>query len=101
MVDHGIIWIEGEVMRRSDCMVASLCPLSIQVRINHSAMSVASREDWDGYLQERLCKVPLGMRMLAPPTLVVIKEIIESLVDSRVSALKKGQTILAIEGSIL
>lgn len=37
------------------------------------------------------------MRMLAPPTSVVTKEIIELLVDSRVPAPKKGQAILAIK----
>ena len=49
-------------------------------------------------MQERLCKVPLGMRMLAPPTSVVIEEIKEFPVDSGVLALKKEQTMPAIEG---
>ena len=49
-------------------------------------------------MQERLCKVPLGMRMLAPSTSFVIEEVIESPMDSRVLALKKEQTMLAIEG---
>ena len=38
------------------------------------------------------------MGTLAPLTLVVIEEIIESPMDSRAPALKKGQTILVIEG---
>ena len=38
------------------------------------------------------------MRMPTPPTSVVIKEIIESLVDSRAPAPKKGQAIPTIEG---
>ena len=38
------------------------------------------------------------MRMLAPPTSVVIEEIIESPMDLGVPGLKKGQAIPAIEG---
>jgi len=44
-------------------------------------------------LQERLCKIPL-----APLTSVIIKEITESLVDSRALATKKGQAMPSIEG---
>ena len=50
-------------------------------------------------MQERLCKVTPGMRMLASPTSVIIKEIIESLVNLGAPATKKGQAILATEGS--
>jgi len=44
-------------------------------------------------LRERLYKIPP-----APSTLVVIKEITKSPVDSGVPALKKGQAMSAIEG---
>ena len=33
LANRGIIWIEREVMQKSDCMVASLCPPSTQARI--------------------------------------------------------------------
>lgn len=74
-------------------MVASLCPQSTQARTSHNL-----RKDWDEYLQEHLCKVPPGMRMFAPSTLIVIKEIIESLVDSGVLTPKKEQIMPTIEG---
>lgn len=79
-------------------MMASLCLPSTQARTGHGVMLVGSREDWDKYLRECLCKVPLGMRTLAPLTLIVIKMIIELPVDSRVPAPKKGQTIPTIKG---
>ena len=44
-------------------------------------MLVELRDDWDEYLREHLCKIPP-----APLTLVIIEEIIESPVDSRVLA---------------
>ena len=28
LANHGIIWIEREIVRRDDCMAASLCPLA-------------------------------------------------------------------------
>ena len=40
-----------------------------------------------------VCKIPL-----AHLTSIVIEEIIESPMDSRVPALKKGQAMLAVEG---
>ena len=91
LANHGIIWIEREVVQRSDCMAANLYPPSTHT--SHSAISVGSRKDGDEYLQKRLCKVPPRMRTLVPPTSVVIEEIIESPVDLRLPALKKEQTI--------
>ena len=44
-------------------------------------------------MHEHLCRIPL-----APPTLVIIEEIIEPPVDSEELASKKGQPMLAIEG---
>ena len=79
-------------------MATSLCPPNTQARTSHNTMLMGLRKDWDEYLQECLCKVPPRIRMLAPPTWVVIKEIIESPVDSGVSAPKKEQTLPAIEG---
>ena len=29
LAKHGIIWIEREIMRRNDCMEASLCPPTV------------------------------------------------------------------------
>ena len=58
-------------------------------------MTIRSRKDWDEYLQEHLCKIPPS-----PSTSIVIKEVIESPVDSGVLAPKKGQAIPAIEGFI-
>ena len=84
-------------MRRNDCVATSLCPPSTQARTSHRAMSIGSRKDWDEYLRECHCKVPLVMRMLAPPTSVVIEEIIESPVASGVLAPKKGQAIPTVE----
>ena len=57
-------------------------------------------------MQERLCKVLPRMRALAPltkvvieeMTKVVIEEIIESPMDLGALDLKKGKTMLAIEG---
>ena len=74
-------------------MAASLCPSNTQTGTSHSTMMVGSREYWDEYLQESLCKIPP-----APPTSVIIEEIIESPVDSRVPAPEKGQTMPAIKG---
>ncbi|KAL0008507.1 hypothetical protein SO802_010009 [Lithocarpus litseifolius] len=78
-----------EVIWWNDCMAASLCPPSTVAGTCHNAMSIESRKDWDKYLQERLCKVPLRMRMLTPQTSVVIKEITESLVVLGMPAPKK------------
>ena len=60
---------------------------------SHSVMTIGSRKDQDEYLQERLCKIPS-----APPTLVIIEKIIESLVHSKAPAPKKGQAMPAIKG---
>ena len=85
-------------MHRGDCMATSLCPLGLQEGTSHSAMSVGSRKDWDKYLKENVCKVPLGIRISAPPTLVVIEEIVESPLDLKASAPKKEQVVSAIKG---
>ena len=74
-------------------MAASLCPSNTQTGTSHSTMMVGSREYWDEYLQESLCKIPP-----APLTSVIIEEITESPVDSRVPAPEKGQTMPAIKG---
>jgi len=79
-------------------MATSLCPPSTQAGTSHSVMSIGSRKYWDEYLQECLYKVPPGMRMPAPPTSIVIEEIIESPMDLGVPSLKKGQAIPAIKG---
>lgn len=89
MADRGIIWIEREVLRRGDCMVISLCPLGLQEGTSHRAISLGSRKDWDEYLKDRVCKVPLRIGILAPLTSVVIEEIVESFLDLEVSAPKK------------
>ena len=79
-------------------MATSLCPPGLQEGTSHSAMSVGSRKDWDEYLKEHVCKVPLGIRISAPPTLVVIEEIVESSLDSEALAPKKEQLVSAIKG---
>lgn len=56
-------------------------------------MTVELRKDLDEYLQERLCKIPS-----ASPISVIIKEIIESPIDSEAAAIKKEQTMPAIKG---
>ena len=45
LANHGIIWIEKEVVQRNDCMVVILCPLSTLAGTSHNAMSIASRKD--------------------------------------------------------
>lgn len=50
-------------------------------------------------MKDHVCKVPVGMSPSGPPTLVIIEEIVESSLDSEVSALKE-QALLAIKGSI-
>ena len=61
-------------------------------------MTIGSRKDWDKYIQEHLCKVLPWLRMPAPPTSVIIEEIIESPVDSGVPSPKKEQTPSTIKG---
>ncbi|KAL0011336.1 hypothetical protein SO802_006444 [Lithocarpus litseifolius] len=73
-----------------ECFEHTLSSPSAQAGTSHNAMLVGSREDWDEYLQEHLCKIPLEMRMPASQTSVVIEEIIESPVDSGAPAPKKG-----------
>ena len=79
-------------------MATSLCSPGLQEGTSHSAMSVGSRKDWDEYLKEHVCKVPLGIRISAPPTLVVIEEIVNSSLDSEASAPKKEQAMSTIKG---
>ena len=79
-------------------MAASLCPSNTQAGTSHNAMSIGSRKDLDEYLQERLCRVPPGMRTPSPLISIIIDEITESSVHSRVLAPKKEQTMSAIEG---
>ena len=79
-------------MRRGDCMAANLCPPNTQAGTSHSAISIGSRKDWDKYLQERLCRIPL-----APSTSIIIVEITESPVDSEALSPKKGQAMLTVE----
>ena len=93
LADRGIIWMEREIMQRGDCMVAGLYPLATQLGASCNAILVRSRKDWDEYLQKRLGKVTL-----APPSSVVIEEIIELPTDSGLSDSEKGQAPLAIEG---
>ena len=81
-------------MRRSDCMPASLCPLGVQARMR------MPWKDWDEYLREHICKVPLGMKTPAPPTSVIFEEIIDSFVDSRALASKKQQTMPTVKGFV-
>ena len=85
LANHGIIWIEREIVRRDDCMAASLCSLATQLGTSCNAISVGSRKDWDEYLQK--C---LGNVTLVPPSSVVIEEIIESPMDSRLLDSGKG-----------
>ena len=76
-------------------MAASLCPLTTQSGASCNAISVGSRKDWEEYIQKRLGKVTL-----APPSLVVIEEIIESLMDPGSSDSRKRQASLTIRGLI-
>ena len=64
-------------MQRDDCMATSLFPLATQSGTSCNAISVRSRKDWDEYLQKFLGKVTS-----APPSSIVIEEIIESPADS-------------------
>ena len=66
-------------------MAVNLCPPNTQVGTTYNAMIVGSRKDWGKYLKEHLCRIPP-----APSTLVIIEEIIESPVDSKALAPKKG-----------
>jgi len=77
LANCGIIRIEREVTHKGDCMATSLCPLGLQAGTSHGAMSMGSRKDWDEYLKDRVCKIPLGIRTSVPLTSVFIEEIVE------------------------
>ena len=64
-------------MRRGDCMTASLCPPNVQLEASCNAISVGPRKDWVEYLLKHL-----GQVALAPPSSIVIEEIVESPADS-------------------
>ena len=74
-------------------MAASLCPPIVQSGASYNSISVRSRKDWDEYLLK--C---LGKATLAPPSSIVIEDIIESPMDPRSSDSRKGQALPAIEG---
>ena len=93
LAERSIIWVEREIVRRSDYMIANLCPLATQLGASYNAISVGSKKEWDKYLLKRL-----GQIAPAPSSSVVIEEIVESPTNSRSSDLGKGQSSLAIEG---
>ena len=66
---------------------------SYPVKASYNAISVGSRKDWGEYLLKRL-----GQVAPAPPSLVVIEEIVETPTDSGSSDLGKGKVLPAIEG---
>ena len=74
-------------------MAAKLCPLATKLGTSYNVVLVGSRKDWEKYLQKRLGKVTS-----MPPSSVVIKEIIESPVDSGSLDLGKGQAPSTIKG---
>ena len=74
-------------------MVASQCPPTAQSGASCNVTLVGSRKDCGEYLQK--C---LGKATSAPPSLVVIEEIIKLPADSRSLDLGKRQASLAIEG---
>ena len=76
-------------MHNVNYTATSLYLIGLLVGTGHGAMSVGCRKDWDEYLKKRVCKVPLGIGVLAPPTSVVIEEIVESSLDSELSTPKK------------
>ena len=45
LTEHGIISMEREIVRRSDCMAANLCPPITQLKTSCNAISVGSRKD--------------------------------------------------------
>ena len=65
-------------------MAASLCPLATQLGASCNAISIGLRKDWDEYLQKCLGKVTS-----TPPSLVVIKDIVESFANRRSSDSRK------------
>ena len=74
-------------------MVASQCPPTAQSGASCNVTLVGSRKDCGEYLQK--C---LGKATSAPPSFVVIEEIIKLPADSRSLDLGKRQASLAIEG---
>ena len=76
-------------MQKGDCMATSLCPLGLQARTSHGAMSMGSRINWDEYLIDRVYKIPLWIGTSGPPISCFIEEIVEQSLDSEVSAPKK------------
>ena len=80
-------------MWKGDCMAASLCPPIVQSGASYNSISVRSRKDWDEYLLK--C---LGKATSAPPSSIVIEDIIESPMDPRSSDSGKGQALPTIEG---
>ena len=93
LVKSSIIWVEREIMRKGDCMVASLCPLATQLETSCKVISVGSRKDWDEYLLKRL-----GKATSASLSSIVIEEIIESPADPGSLNPGKGKSPPAIEG---
>ena len=85
-------------MHKVNYTATSLYLIGLLVGTGHGSMSVGCRKDWDEYLKKRVCKVPLGIGVLAPPTSVVIEEIVESSLDSEALAPKKEQLVSAIKG---
>ena len=45
LAERGIIWVESEIARRGDNMVASLCPLIVQLIASCNAISVGPMKD--------------------------------------------------------
>ena len=74
-------------------MAASLCHLATQLGASYNAILVGSKKDWDEYLLKHL-----GQITLAPSSLVVIEEIVESPAGLRSSDSRKGQVLPAIKG---
>ena len=66
---------------------------SYPVKASYNAISVGSRKDWGKYLLKRL-----GQVTLAPSSLIVIEEIVESPMYLGSLDLEKRQTPFAIEG---
>ena len=93
LAKHGIIWIEREIVRKGDCMVASLCPPATQSKASCNAISIRSRKDWEEYLLKRL-----GQVTLVPSFSVVIEEIVETPVNPRSSDSGKGEVLSTIRG---
>ena len=71
----------------------SSCVLQLLSQELAAMLYCGSSKDWDEYLQKRLGKVTS-----VPPSLVVIKETIESPTDLGLSDSGKGQASPAIEG---